>query len=126
MVLHAGSDAMSKLNEMKDDEVALEDLEVMAERDGFVLEDKDDLTRYLRKKRFALPLISEALVSLRGEFPGASFTVSYSDDRDPFVTIMVYDVRFLGERYRRLREIATGIYLKADDLGAALLIMPGV
>ena len=117
---------MSQLNEMKDDEVAVEDLEVMAERDGFVLEDKDDLTRYLRQKRFALSLISEALVSLRSEFPGASFTVSYSDDLDPFVTIMVYGVRFLGERYRRLREIATEIYLKADDLGAAMLIMPGV
>jgi hypothetical protein len=76
MVLYAGSDAVSKQNNMNEGEVTTDDLESLASRDGFILEDKEDLTRYLRKRRYALPLISEAMASLRSEFPEASFTVS--------------------------------------------------
>jgi hypothetical protein len=126
MALHAGSDAVSNQNNENEGEVTTDDLESMASRDGFVLEDKEDLTKYLRNKRHALPLISEAMASLHDEFPGASFTVSYSDDLDPFVTIMVYDAGWSDVCYRKLRKIASGFSSKAGDVGAGMLIMPGV
>jgi hypothetical protein len=126
MALHAGSESVSKQNNMNEGEVTIGDLESLAHRDGFILEDTEDLTRYLRNKRRALPLISEAMASLRDEFPEASFTVSYSDDLDPFVTIMVYDAGWSDARYRKLRKVASGFSSKAGDIGAGMLIMPGV
>lgn len=115
-----------------DDEVADaleslgEDLEVLAVQDDFVLEDKERLVRYVGTKRSILPVISETIASLRREFPNASFTLSYSDDEDPFITIMIYGVKLLGESYWRFREMAMRSYNRAAETGLVMVTMPGV
>ena len=103
-----------------------EDLEMLAAQDDFILEDKERLVRYMGTKRSILPEISEAIASLRREFPDARFTLSYSDDEDPFITIMIYGVKLRGERYWRFREMARRSYNKAAETGLVMVTMPGV